>query len=104
MMTKVWKLTSDNTFVLAFFLYMQTNTYQAIVITDGEQSYAIFTYLCGAMNWHGYATIGINSDGNFYTNYPLSGTSSVTEVACLEYPDSLLKNLIYPLTSHTGSL
>ncbi len=86
-----------------YFLYPpQSNTYEGIVITNGKKSFAIFTYLCGSMNWHGYATIGINADGNFYTNYPLSGTSSVTEVACLNSPDSLVKNLIYPLTPHSG--
>ena len=54
------------------------------------------------MTWHGYATIGFNADGAFSTNYPLSGTSSVTEVACLQYPDSVWSNLVYALTPHSG--
>ena len=72
------------------------------MITDGTQSHAVFTYLCGAMTWHGNATIGFNTDGSFFVNHPLSGTSSANQVACLNYPTTVWKNLVYPLNPQIG--
>lgn len=37
--------------VTDFFHFLQTNTYQIVLATDGRQSFALFLYEAGAMNW-----------------------------------------------------
>lgn len=62
---------------------LQTNTYQAIAITDGMNSYAIYTYNCDQMGWGGGATIGFNAFGQTFSNDPTSGRPTVhTDIAC----------------------
>lgn len=79
-------------------LHTQTNTYQGIVITDGVESYAVFVYQCGAMSWHGNATVGFNAGGTWFDNHPLSGTSNANSVSCLNYTTTSWTNLVYRLT------
>ena len=76
----------------------QTNTYQAVVITDGSESFAIFTYLCGAMAWHGNATIGFNAGGTWFENHVLSGTAGANSIACTNRSSSVWTNVVYKLT------
>ena len=78
---------------------LQTNTYQAIVITNHEESYAVFTYNCGELQWTGldtFPTIGFYSasDGIF-ENHPLVGQSFANLIACDPNPD--MNNVIYPI-------
>ena len=65
---------------------VQQNSYQAIVITDGADSYALFTYNCEQMQWTGYwqhGVVGYNAKGDYYDNHPASGFEVVgTAVAC----------------------
>ena len=74
------------------------NIFQAILITNGSQSYAVFTYKCGEMRWSGQATIGFGFSGNIFKHFPLSGTINDTAVACLNMPATNWSNLIYPLS------
>ena len=64
----------------------QTNTYQAIVVTDGLQSYAIFTYNCQQLQWvqsqSNYAVVGFNAYGQSYANANFSGTPLIGSIAC----------------------
>lgn len=58
-----------------------------MVITDGTQSFAMFTYQCDLMGWSGeddgsYATVGYNLNGAF-ENHPLSGSPEVGGIGCL---------------------
>ena len=80
----------------------RTNSFQAIVITDGVFSYALFIYECCSMEWSGLydyrVTIGFNSDGIHYDNHPLSRADDAAAVACLGLPDSGWTNIIYELT------
>ena len=69
-----------------------------MVITDGSESYALFTYQCGSMSWHGNATVGFNAGGTLFENHPLTGTSSANSVACLSYSTTVWMNLVYKLT------
>eukprot|EP00731_Ephydatia_muelleri_P037202 Em0418g1a len=75
-----------------------TNTYQAIVITDTIQSYAIFTYNCQLLQWvqsqFNYAVVGFNAGGTDYTNYNFSTTAQIGGIACNNstYPWS---NVVY---------
>ena len=61
---------------------LQSNTFQGILITNGEVSYAVFTYKCGLMAWSGGASIGYSTDGSFYYNHDLSLTSNASMIAC----------------------
>ena len=86
------------------FPHTQTNSYQAILITNGTHSYAIFTYQCGSMGWARadysdatYGTIGYWADGDFFKNHPLSGISLANEIACV---NTFWSNLGYRL--HEG--
>ncbi len=76
---------------------LQTNSYQAVLITDGQASYAVFTYKCGELQWSGNATIGFYTDGKFYQNHFLSGTIGAKDIACLNSPDSSRSNIVYQL-------
>ena len=92
---------------VGIFASLQTNSVQGIIITNGNQSYALFTYKCGTLSSTGIrtnGTIGFNSDGNYFRNFPLSGTSRVNEVACLNLPNTLWSNLLYSLTPTSGML
>ena len=80
---------------------VQANTYQAVVITDGIQAYAVFTYDCERMESPGYyqhATIGFNARGEYYQNHPFSGSSIVNNVACENERNGFsLNTIIYRL-------
>jgi hypothetical protein len=89
------------------------NSYQAIIISDRLETYAIFTYNCDEMNWAGsynmYAAIGYNvlvtrnSTLQSYVNHPLSQLSSVRNVACsnLGRFNSPWTNLVYRIGTST---
>ena len=80
---------------------MQTNTFQGTLITDGIESYAVFTYKCGLMEWtFNGATIGYNADGDYYQNHPNTGSLFAHEIACLN-PDSVWNNVVYKISVDT---
>ena len=81
----------------------QTNTYQGVLVTDGVQSYALFTYKCGEMEWSGGATIGFGANDELYANLRLSGSSQANAVACLNSPTTEWSNLLYKLTDDPGT-
>ncbi|CAI8021019.1 Low-density lipoprotein receptor-related protein 4 [Geodia barretti] len=54
-----------------------TSTFQAVLITDGYDSYAVFIYQCGGMGWGG-ATIGWAYSGSVYEKHSLSGSNSAS--------------------------
>lgn len=83
-------------------IFYQTNTFQGIIITDGNQSYALFTYFCGLLSRSDGGTIGFNSDGNYFRNHPLSGSPRLSEVACLNSPRTAWSNILYSLTPKSG--
>ena len=77
---------------------LQTNTYQAVLITDGSKSYAVYIYKCSMMKWSNEATIGWNAGGELYANHPLSGLPAANEIACVHrIQGSDLNNVIYDL-------
>ena len=69
------------------------------MVTDGTNSFAIFIYQCGDLEWtrHG-ATIGFGAGSEFVSNHWLSGTPSATSIACLNSPDNQFFALLYVLT------
>ena len=70
------------------------------MITDGINSFAIFLYRCGDLQWSGYdpATIGFAAGSEFVSNHWLSGSPNVTYIACLNTPDNQFFTLLYELT------
>ena len=69
------------------FGYFQANTYQAVVITDGSKSYAVFTYMCDLMQWSGlyrYPTIGFSAAGTLFSNHPLTGQEEASSIDCID--------------------
>ena len=68
------------------------------MITDGTNSYAVFTYRCGDMNWAYSPTIGFNAAGSSFANHPNTGSSSAEEIACLNSPDSQWYNVVYQIS------
>lgn len=85
-----------------FLFFLQTNTYQGIVITNGQQSYALFVYQCNRMGWSGNATIGFSAAGNFYQNHHLSGTPNAKTIACMNLTGSVRSNIVYQLSKCLG--
>ena len=81
--------------------FVQTNSYQAAVLTDGDLSFVVFIYRCGHIDYTGGATIGFTAAHNLYANHPLSGTTNARRVACLNSPESEWTHLIYYLTENT---
>ena len=67
---------------------MQTNTYQAAVVTDHLKTYPLFTYVCGQMEWTAtrsgkHAVVGYNGHGDQFLNHPASGFRFIVdEIAC----------------------
>ena len=69
------------------YFLIQTNNYQGIIVTDGISTHAIFTYICGEMQWSSLgngnaAVVGYNSGTGFY-NHPLSGFTLIGDsISC----------------------
>lgn len=76
--------------------WLQRNTYQGILVTNGQRSYALFLYQCGQLQTN-LAGVGYLADGNFYENHPLSNSDSSSDVACQNEPQSQWSNVIYQL-------
>ena len=57
-----------------------------MVITDGSESYAVFTYMCDLMQWSGrwrYPTIGFNAAGILFANHPLTAREEANNIDCI---------------------
>ena len=69
-----------------------------MVASQGSTSYAIFTYKCDLLQWtKTNASIGYSAGCNNFANHPLSGTSRIINIDCLNYPSSLWTNVVYNL-------
>ena len=76
------------------------------MVTDGTNSFAIFFYQRGDLQWsRNGATIGIGAGFESFFNHRLSGTPNVTSIACLNTPENQFYSLSYMLTDFgTGNL
>ena len=70
------------------------NTFQVIIISDGEYSYTVFNYMCGLMEWDNTATIGYSAGGDPYNNHD----PSTNDIACVNDPNSDWSNVIYQIS------
>ena len=72
-----WTTYSENN-----LYYPQTNTFEAVLVTNGTLSYTILTYRCGDLNWASSDTvIGFSASQCFYANNSYSGPN-VNDIAC----------------------
>ena len=53
------------------------------MVTDGTNSYAIFIYRCGDLEWNGGATIGYGASSEMFSNHRLSRSPFITFIGCL---------------------
>lgn len=75
----------------------QHNSFRALAVTDGRQSYAVFSYKCGAINWGNTFTIGFKASNIFYENFDL-GEIDVTDLGCTEDSEEEYVTYVYDLT------
>ena len=82
----------------------QRNTLQGIVITDGNKTYAVYTYHCNDIQWSDGSVIGFNAGGSYYTNHPLSDSISASDIDCVHSPESEWNNVIYDVNPNGTTL
>ena len=81
---------------ISCLLQFTTSTFQAVLITDGSSSYAVFIYECGGMEWSG-ATIGWSeTHDSIRETHSLSGRDS-SDIGCTS--SNLYSVVIYNLHS-----
>ena len=69
------------------------------MVTDGDDSYAVFIYQCGDLGWDGGATIGFGASSEIFANHRLILTQNATSIACLNNPDDLFFTVLYKLSN-----
>ena len=80
-------------------LCSQSNTFQGILITNGNDSYAVFTYECGTLQWAQSSTVIGFKAQSYFRNYPTAGEDAMF-VACVDNaPGTNWRNLVYKLSS-----
>ena len=73
-----------------------------MIASQGLISYAIFTYKCNLLQWTSInAGIGFSAGPDNFANHPLTRTSRVTDIDCLNYPSSVWSNVVYNLNKGT---
>ena len=91
-----------------FFKHSQTNTFQAIIITDVFTTYVIYTYKCGELEWSGpdflHAVVGYNLPNVGFMNEPLSGTPAIPSIACQNRLISNVVNTVYQFQANSGKI
>ena len=69
-----------------------------VLATDGTQSFAVFTYKCGELNWSYFrASIGFSASSSVFANHHLSRLLNVNDIACLESPSPPWSNVVYQI-------
>ena len=72
--------------------------------TDGNNSYTVFTYQCGELNWvqGASASIGFSAGRNLFANHPLSRQPNVNDIACINQTCSGWTNVVYRINGEPG--
>ena len=72
-------------------------------MTDGTNSFAIFIYRCGDLQWDvGFgrgATIGFGAGSELFSNHRLTLTQDATSIACLNAPDDQFFTVLYDISN-----
>ena len=95
-------------FVCFLLIIAQTNTFQAIIITDVFKTYVIYTYKCGELEWsgpdNGYAVVGYNLASGNFINHPLSNRREVNTIACQNLPSTDIVNIVYSFEANSSKI
>ena len=87
-------------YLLIFKLSNQPNTFQAVIASRGSLFYAVFTYRCDLIKWTIHETfVGYFDGSNFLQEHPLSGTSNVVNIDCVNRPTSSWSNVVYKIST-----
>ena len=97
----IFKVTGCLTITVLCSQTLQTNTFQAVLVTDGANSFAIFIYRCGDLQWGHEATIGYGASFEMFSNNRLSLIQDATSIACLNAPDNQFFTVVYEITNST---
>ena len=85
-------------------IFQQRNTFQAALVTDGLQSYTVFIYHCGLLQWRApELRIGFQSQ-NFSSaklHRSIHLTNVTSDLACANLPNEW-NTLVYGLTEIEG--
>ena len=79
----------------------QSNNFQVVVVTNGIQSYAAFTYQCGELSWSGgsrAASIGFSTSYTQFANHPLSQQANINNIACINQQCPPWSNVVYQIS------
>ena len=71
------------------------------MITDGKDSYTIFTYMCDLIQWSGlwrYPTIGFNAGGILFANHPLTSHEEADQIDCPNNTTQFV-NIVYKISA-----
>ena len=68
------------------------------MVTNGTQSYAVFTYECGKLDFPNLAVIGYYVPLGPYQIHPLSDTDVAPDTIACVHLNSVWKNIVYDLT------
>ena len=84
-------------------MYVQTNNYQAIIVSDSVDTFVVFNYMCGEMQWSGLsnpAVVGYNANnGRVYENHPASNLHYIDHaVSCVFEIKNRRKRQLVPRT------
>ena len=69
------------------------------MVTDGTNSFAIFIYRCGDLEWNGGATIGYGASSEMFSNHRLSRSPFITFIGCLNTPNSQFFTVLYEVSN-----
>ena len=70
-----------------------------MIVSHGSLSYTVFTYQCDLISWTlRPAAVGYTAGPHFFQNHPLSRTSNVINIDCVNQPTSIWSNVVYKLT------
>ena len=73
------------------------NSYQAILITNGLRSFAVFIYNCDRLDPQSVAGIGYYFNESVQMEHILSSTSTSSRIACENTPCTPWNSIVYPL-------
>ena len=79
-------------------------------MTDGTNSFAIFIYRCGDIQWDfegpgfgsgiaGGATIGFGAGSELFSNHRLTLIQDTTSIDCLNTPDNQFFTVLYDISN-----
>ena len=85
------------------FNFSQPNTFQVVLASSIDTSYAIFTYRCGSLNLNSYSpSTGYTFNSTLFKNHYLSIARAAHTIACLNQPASVWSNVVYKLNLVDG--